>query len=187
MLDSIPAWVTALSLNILILVVITGVLALLIAPFIGRRLAKGFGDVIGQVLLRVVDGEIEQKTANLEVLKSAEKEAFAMVETLKATELDESIPLKLRKLVLAMRIGQLKHRYESAIVALQYTQGQLTKARHDYSLHGAGHMNMYRDKVALLVKDVEDQEAKIREIEPLLDRYGVDYEKLVRPQLAIVE
>jgi len=171
---SIPAWVTA------ILLVVGVVGGLLVAGWIIGRVS---GHVFARTVARKtgsmfdeIDSIMGTKRAEIKSLEDVHAEAFAMVKTVEAFELNESIPLKLRQIAAALRMGQLKHRYDTAIQALQYVQAHLLAARKDVATHSSN--SYYTDRVVHLENLQADLETKLVEMEPLLEQWGVAYERL---------
>ena len=171
MSNDIPAWVTALSivLGFVIFAVVTGII---VGNIAGRVLGRVFTRRTKTGLLEL-DDLIAGKHQEIKSLEDIRREAFEMVKTVEAFELNESIPLKLRQIAAVLRVGQLKHRYETATLGLTHTQDRLLAARRSYASYGGS-----LDTVKRLEAFANDQEAKIAQMEPLLEQWGITVERL---------
>ncbi|MFZ3009858.1 MAG: hypothetical protein WA030_02455 [Candidatus Microsaccharimonas sp.] len=188
MSNDIPAWVTATGpivseaidpflpvLGFGVIVVAALITLVVLAPRIGATI----GRQITNALIVGRRDELEQLTREINDADTILKQARAITQTAAAFEIDEALSLKMRQALSALRVAQLQHAYDALLRGLKASYAELATMRgRQASATTSSTVSYYAGIVKHLNVIIADQEQQVRNLEPLLDQWGVAHTRL---------
>jgi len=183
MFNDIPAWVTAyVPIIILVIIVVIAMLVFVViaAPFAGRVIAN----IVVSSFVSVRRRELDELSLQVKTAEDILGAAKAITQTASEFVADESLPLKQRQALSALRSAQLQHQYDSLLKGLVATQTELLTARKRQASAQGLYAGLYAEDAARLTAMIAEQQAQVAKLEPLLDEWGVQYTRITRLQSA---
>ncbi|MFY9227816.1 MAG: hypothetical protein WAO28_00605 [Candidatus Microsaccharimonas sp.] len=187
MSNDIPAWVTATGpivsetidpflpvLGFGVIVVAALIALVVLAPRIGATI----GRQITNALIVGRRDELEQLNREINDADTILKQARAITQTAAAFEIDESLPVKMRQALSSLRVAQLQHGYDALLRGLKASYAELATVRGRQTSATGSMVGYYAGIVKHLNGIIADQEQSVRDLEPLLDQWGIAHARL---------